>query len=220
MRKKRTGVCLVIACLAWAPVASRADDPGEVAARLRVARSEQEVDALVGQLDGQRRALTRSLGALLRGPRSSAVKAHACYLLGLFGDLEDTEVLMEHIDLRLAPGSDRIGAAAAGAASEARKLSLFWVFPCEEALVRLGDGVTDRIVRLIAGSDNMCRRELGAQTLAWVDGWEASAAVVRAAAARTKGTESNRLRDALGFLEKGPTKGPFPCSAARKETGQ
>jgi hypothetical protein len=124
--------------------------PKTVATRLKAATTAQELDSIVEQVEAERRRAAANLVGLLREDRSSMIKARACYLLGVLGDLADADALIENIEV----GYDL-------SVMERHMIGLLGPFPCAEALFSFGNPIRERVVRLIATTDGDCKQDLG-----------------------------------------------------------
>jgi hypothetical protein len=170
--------------------ASRAQDLKAIAPRLEMATGTHELDAVVNQVEATRQRVEAGFIDLLRGSDSSAIKARACYILGLIGDEAAADALIANIDLEFH-----------SAQLEDMRISRYTRFPCALALGSLGKGALKPTVELLATSDSSCKQDLGLDVLDAISGQDGAAEILRDAVARKRGTESKRLQKALGILE-------------------
>jgi hypothetical protein len=190
---------LTAGLLAYPSSASVAADLKSVAARLESAATAQELDSIVAEAEGARQKTTAKPIDLLQEKSSSElVKAHACYLLEGLGDLSAVDSLIQNIDVGFrSPGFDE------------HRIYPIDPWPCSGALVRLGNAIRDRVVRLIATTESACKRDLGLNVLmsvASADGAGAASqaeeveGILRNAMPRAGQLESQRLQAALGSV--------------------
>jgi hypothetical protein len=171
-----------------------ANSPASVTGRLAAAQGEHELDSIVAELDGERERTATKLLAVLRSSDRDRVKARACYLLGVLGDASSVDTLI-----------DNIGVAHSSWDMELR-IPLMGPFPCAESAARFGVPAQERVLSLLATTEDVCKRDLGLMVLEWLmtmphgGGAERDAEVRKvliAAGAKAESSASSKLQRAL-----------------------
>ncbi len=200
---RRVWALLAVAYLALQSGASLASDLSSAAARLAVPASGHQLDAIVAELDGERRATGAQLVEILRGKEPDAIKIRACYLVGVLGDSSAADALIHNLEIGYIPSN-----------LDDNKITtrLLTDSPCASALLLFGPAIRDRLVKVIADPESPCQRAQALSVLlamAGSEGVNPAAAhievgqVLRCAKSKASGREATGLQAALDAWESG-----------------
>ena len=138
-----------VICFALLSDASLASDLSSSASRLAVPASGHQLDAIVAELDGERRATVAQLVEILRGKDPDATKIRACFLLGTLGDHSAEDALIENLDIVHRPYTPR-------KVSWRNALNRS---PCATALLAYGPPIRDSVIQVIKNPQSPCARD-------------------------------------------------------------
>ena len=185
LRRLRLTSLIVAATLALPPSRCAAGDLGSVAADLRRAKTEAELDAVANGVSKERATMVARLGGLLKSGAAKALKVRVCFLLGQFHGTEALDQLVDNIDLE----------------AESPRPSAWGKYPCEEAVAKLGVGIQPSLLERLAKTDAAAPREQLVRVLVSLDGAPEATEVLRQAMVEQGGERAARLAAALSLIE-------------------
>jgi len=185
LRRLRLTCIIVAATLALPPNRCAAGDLGSVAADLRRAKTEAELDAVANGVSKERAAMVTRLGGLLKNGAAKALKVRACFLLGQFHGTEALDQLVDNIDLE----------------AESPRPSAWGKYPCEEAVAKLGVGIQPSLLERLAKTEAAAPREQLVRVLVSLHGAPEATEVLRQAMVEQGGERAARLAAALSLIE-------------------
>jgi hypothetical protein len=187
--------CCLILCLAFSAYSEGGDlalkekSLGILAEHLATAKTPAEMDDLTNAAVEQRIELMGQLAGLLRSSASSELKTRACFLLGFYRAERAIDELVDNIDLEV----DVTG--------EQSKIRQWGRFPCAEALAYIGAPAQEKLVRLLASSDEKVARQQALEALTFIHKKDV-VTVLQEALGRLQGEEARRVREAIGEIKK------------------
>ena len=159
-------------------------------ARLEVAQTPVEFDAITEAAELERIAFINRLGRLLEMSTSNDKKIRLCYLLGFYRGEGEVGQLMLNAGVRAPRGPDEFG-----------KIPRWREFPCIEALAAIGRPAEGKLVQLVASHASADVRDAALKAMFWIKG-ACAADVLRKALEEADEPEAQRLREAVEKFER------------------